>query len=105
MNGAFDLGGRQGFGRVIVPDEEPKFHEEWEREIFGVIMMYFMSGICSLDQFRHGIEKMEPTEYLSTPYYMHWLRAAETVGIENNIFTADELEERVRSLAENGANL
>lgn len=104
MNGAHDLGGRQGFGRVVVPDDEPKFHGEWEREIFGVIMMYFMSGLCPLDQFRHGIEKMEHAEYLTTPYYVHWLRAAEIVGIENDIFTAEELEERVRLLAENGAS-
>lgn len=79
------------------------FQGEWEREIFGVIMMYFMSGVCSLDQFRHEIEKMDPTEYLSTPYYMHWMRAAEGIGIECGIFTADELEARVRLLAENGA--
>ena len=103
MNGVYDLGGRQGFGPVVVPDEEPKFQDEWEREIFGVTMMYLMSGLCPLDQMRHAIERMEPTEYLSTPYYFHWLRAAETVGIENNIFTAEELEERVRTLAENGA--
>ena len=104
MNGAHDVGGRQGFGPVRVPDEEEKFQGDWEREIFGVIMMYFMSGLCSLDQFRHGIEKMEATEYLSTPYYVHWLRAAETVGIENGIFTAEELEERVRSLETEGAS-
>ena len=36
MNGAHDLGGMHGFGPVEAEPNEPVFHEEWERRVFGV---------------------------------------------------------------------
>ena len=33
MNGVHDMGGMMGFGPVIVEENEPKFHDEWERRV------------------------------------------------------------------------
>ena len=35
MNGAQDLGGMMGFGRIGREPDEPWFHADWERRAFG----------------------------------------------------------------------
>ncbi|MDV3125325.1 nitrile hydratase subunit beta [Mycobacterium sp. 21AC1] len=99
MNGIHDVGGKDGMGAVQTEDNEPVFHGEWDRDVFSVIGLYFASGLCPLDEFRHSIEVMDPAEYLSTPYYVHWLRAAENLGFQNGLFTKEELAQRVAELA------
>ena len=98
MNGIHDVGGRDGMGTVTTEDNEPVFHGAWERDVFSVIGLYFAAGLCPLDEFRHSIEVMDPAEYLSTPYYVHWLRAAERLGFANGLFTEEELADRITQL-------
>jgi len=99
MDGIHDVGGKQGMGRVTFEENEPVFHGAWERDVFSVIGLYFASGLCPLDEFRHSIEVMDPAEYLATPYYVHWLRASENLAFQNGLFTPDELEERIQQQA------
>ncbi|GAA1235932.1 hypothetical protein GCM10009676_20000 [Prauserella halophila] len=101
MNGVHDVGGKHGFGTVTTEEQEPVFHGQWERDVFSVIGLYFAAGLCPLDEFRHSIEVMDPAEYLSTPYYVHWLRAAENLGFWNDLFTPEELEARITELESN----
>ncbi|WP_086636138.1 SH3-like domain-containing protein [Acetobacter sp. DsW_059] len=101
MNGVHDVGGKHGFGPVFTMDNEPVFRENWEKDVFSVIGLYFASGLCPLDEFRYSIEIMDPAEYLSTPYYVHWLRAAENLSYWNGLFTEEELNERIKQI-ENG---
>lgn len=98
MNGIHDVGGKDGMGTVKTEDNEVVFHGDWERDVFSVIGLYFASGLCPLDEFRHSIEIMDPAEYLSTPYYVHWLRAAENLGFANGLFTKEELATRIVEL-------
>jgi nitrile hydratase len=35
MNGIHDLGGMHGMGRVEIEKDEPVFHAEWEKRVFG----------------------------------------------------------------------
>lgn len=104
MDGIHDVGGKMGMGTVTVEADEPVFHGSWERDVFSVIGMYFAAGLCPLDEFRHSIEVMDPAEYLMTPYYVHWLRAAENLGYQNGLFTPEELEARIRAQAEEGTS-
>lgn len=99
MNGVHDLGGMHGFGPIRAEQNEPVFHHDWERRVFGVMMATFGGGHFNVDQFRHGIERMEPAEYLSSSYYEHWLHALETLLQEHGVVTAEELEAKWKELS------
>jgi nitrile hydratase len=102
MNGIHDLGGMHGFGPVRTEQNEPVFHHNWERRVFGVMMAAFGGGQFNVDQFRHGIERMDPSDYLSTSYYEHWLHAMETLLAERGVISRAELERKWAELS-NGA--
>jgi nitrile hydratase beta subunit len=102
MNGVHDLGGTEGLG-VVAPTregEEPTFYADWERAVFAMLVPSLLAGI-NLDEFRHGIEKMHPAEYLSSRYYEHWLHTIESNLIEKGVIDAGELEEKTRYYREN----
>src|SRR5262245_38490404 len=81
MNGVHDMGGMTCYGRVVREDSEPCFHAPWERRVFGMTMLA-IGQIDTLDAFRHAIERLDPTHYLSSTYYEHWLAALEMLAVE-----------------------
>ena len=91
MNGIHDLGGMHGFGPVQPEQDEPVFHHEWEKRVFGLFAPMSAAGTFGVDEFRHAIERMGAAEYLQTSYYEHWLHAFETVALEKGVITAEEL--------------
>ena len=90
MNGVHDMGGMHGFGRVVIQQDEPVFHAEWEG-IVRAMMGRTNSRFYNLDEFRHAIERMPSDEYLRASYYERWLHAVQTLLIEKGVITADEL--------------
>jgi nitrile hydratase subunit beta len=92
MDGIHDLDGMHGMGPINPEPNEPVFHEEWERRMFGVMMATFAGGHFNVDQFRHAIERMDPIEYLRTSYYEHWLHAVETLLVERGVIKPEDLE-------------
>ena len=64
MDGAHDLGGREGFGPVDVAPDEPVFRHDWERRVFAC---NFAALGANADRFRHAIERMGAVEYLTKP--------------------------------------
>jgi nitrile hydratase beta subunit len=105
MNGPHDLGGMDGFGPVVIEENEPVFHEDWERRVFGV--SYATWGrIATVDEFRYGRERMPPVRYLASSYYEKWIATLETILVEKGIVTAAELEEaRMRFELDTGAQV
>ena len=94
MDGIHDLGGREGFGPVVVEADEPVFHADWERRVWGMAMAAFAGGVCNGGQFRHSIERMDPVHYLSSRYYEHWLTGLATWTVERGLVDHAELERR-----------
>jgi nitrile hydratase beta subunit len=92
MNGVHDLGGMHGMGSINPEPNEPVFHAQWERRMFGVMMATFAGGHYNVDQFRHGIERMDPVEYLRSSYYEHWLHTVETLLVEKGVIKREDLE-------------
>jgi nitrile hydratase subunit beta len=99
MNGIHDLGGMHGFGPVIREDNEPVFHEDWERHAFAVLILTMAGGQYTVDELRHSIERMDPAKYLSTSYYEHWLHSAEDLLDRKGVVTREELAERLAEIA------
>jgi nitrile hydratase beta subunit len=95
MDGVHDLGGVAGFGPVDVETDEPTFHEDWERQVFGLNAAAGRAGVVtSGGAFRHSIERMDPAHYLGSSYYEHWLTGIATLAVEHGLVSAAELDER-----------
>ena len=93
MNGPHDLGGQDGLGPIRPESEhyEPVFHVSWERRVFALTLAAGASGQWNLDQSRHARERQHPISYLSHSYYENWLAGLETLLLENNMVTPNEL--------------
>lgn len=102
MNSVHDVGGMQNIGPINIEQDEPVFHEAWEKDIFSVSLCVFMGGFCSVDEFRHWIEKMAPADYFGTHYYEHWLQGVEKLGVKYNLFTEEEIAQRMAKLSSEG---
>ncbi len=103
MNGVHDLGGMHGMGPITAEENEPVFHEDWERRVFAVAIATFGGGHYNVDEFRHGIERMGQANYLATTYYEHWLAMVETLMIETGAITREELDAEQAKQAKAGA--
>jgi nitrile hydratase len=93
MNGGHDIGGIHGFG-PINPEpeaEEPVFHTEWEKRLFGVRFAAGAVGKWNIDMSRYARERQDPAVYLRQSYYENWLVGLETVLLESGVVTAEEL--------------
>jgi nitrile hydratase beta subunit len=100
MNGIHDLGGMHGLGSIRPEPDEPVFHEDWERRVFG---LSFAGGHFNVDEFRHAIERMDPAQYLESSYYERWLASIETLLVEKGVLTREELDARKAKLAKEAA--
>ncbi|SAL81205.1 nitrile hydratase [Caballeronia arvi] len=98
MNSIADIGGMEGFGPINPEQNEPVFHEEWERRCFGMFLTSAAAIGYGVDEFRHGMESLPPIHYLSASYYEHWLGAYEQIFAERGVISPDELEQRVAAL-------
>ncbi len=94
MNGIHDLGGMHGFGPVQREPDEPLFHDPYERTVVGINLVARGAGFYNIDEFRHGIERMDPAHDLNSTYYEHWLDGISRVLIEKGIIDAQELDAR-----------
>jgi nitrile hydratase subunit beta len=100
MNGIHDLGGFHGMGPVVVEKDEPVFHHDWERRVFGMFLPIFATGTFNVDELRHAIEGMGVTAYLNTTYYEHWLHAYETLLVGKGVISQAELAARRQQIAQ-----
>ena len=93
MNGGHDLGGMHGLGPIVPEPEskEPVFHTEWERRAFALNLAVGFLGKWNIDQGRHARERQHPADYLRNSYYENWLAGLETLLIEAELVTQEEL--------------
>ena len=77
MNGVHDMGGMHGFGAVERERDEPVFHAPWEGRVWAMEQQLLGRRVYNLDEFRYGIERMPPADYLASSYYERWLATIE----------------------------
>ncbi len=99
MNGIHDMGGMHGLGPIVREENEPAFHEDWERRILGIVRAMTVGQHATLDEFRHSVERMDPVHYLQSSYYEHWLDGAERLFVEKGYISRDEFDARVAELS------
>jgi len=91
MDGIHDMGGMQGFPAVAREDDEPVFHSNWERRVFGMTNMLPVVIGGSDDQFRRDMERMPPIDYLRSSYYEKWLFSLETLAGRAGLLSEAEI--------------
>jgi nitrile hydratase len=82
-----------------VEQNEPVFHEEWERRCFAITLACGYLGEWNLDMSRYARERMHPATYLDTSYYEHWLIGLQTLLVEKGLLDEAEIEQRMAALA------
>ncbi|CAN7549001.1 nitrile hydratase subunit beta [Rhizobium leguminosarum] len=99
MNSIADMGGMQGFGPVMREDDEPVFHAEWEKQTFAINILSLAGGCFNIDESRHSMESIEPSLYLATSYYEHWLLSLEDILVRKGVFSESEYQACLHALA------
>lgn len=100
MDGVHDVGGMHGFGPVEREDNEPVFHAPWEAAVVAIMRAAGRRGLYNIDEFRHGIERMDPAHYLGSSYYEHWLDGIARLLLEKGVVKAEELDARTEFFRE-----
>ena len=91
MNGVHDMGGQQGFGPVLLEENEPLFHADWESRAMAITVAMGASGQWNIDLSRSARESLPPAIYLSSTYYEIWIRALEKLMLDRGMVTQAEL--------------
>ena len=94
MNGAHDLGGMHGLGPINPEpeNEEPVFHSDWEKRVFGLTLAAGFLGKWNIDMSRHARERQHPIDYLRHTYYENWLAGLEKLLVEAELLNPEELK-------------
>ena len=101
MDGIHDLGGKQGFGKIIREQQEPAFHERWEASVYLSMAAIAAQGwLGNIDRFRHAVERIDPLAYLTHTYYGRWLAGLETLLEEAGNLSGDEIDARMREIGD-----
>ena len=98
MNGVHDMGGMTDFGPIRREQNEPFFHADWERRVFGLVRNV-VDTRYNWDEFRFAMERIDPVIYLSSSYYERWLTGLERYLVEKGIVSAEELRDRTEGAA------
>ena len=78
----------------IDQSEHPK--ADWELQTHGLLVLLMEKGLINSDELRRCIELLPLDQYESLSYYERWSPAIETLLIEKNLLTADEIDAKVR---------
>ena len=92
MDGVHDMGGMHGFGKVPYEKDQPTFHHEWERRVWGLCQGTTQPDWMTLDLDRHSIERMPPDLYLSYSYFERWLYSLTTTMLEGGFVSLAEVK-------------
>jgi nitrile hydratase len=84
-----DLGGQDGFGRVIPEGEDELFHAAWERQALALTLAMGATGAWNLDMSRSARETLR--DYPALTYYEIWIKALESLLIERGLVGPDEI--------------
>ena len=87
MDGPQDLGGKESFGPIEV--DSPDYRDDWERRQWALTKLVGVPGV-TIDWFRHALETMPPSVYLSVPYFQKWNVNGMALAIDAGAYTMEE---------------
>ena len=84
-----DLGGRDGFGRVVPEPEGELWHASWEPKALALTLAMGATGSWNIDASRSARESLP--DYAQLSYYQIWLAALQKLMAERGLLLADEI--------------
>jgi nitrile hydratase len=84
-----DLGGQDGYGRVIPEGEDELFHAAWEPQALSLTLAMGATGAWNIDMSRSARETLP--DYPALSYYEIWIKALEKLLIERGLVGPDEI--------------
>ncbi|MDA7727113.1 nitrile hydratase subunit beta [Pseudomonadales bacterium] len=107
MDGIHDLGGKQGHGKVDKGQPSARnFPERWQAAVFTMSNVGPKCGAwTNTDTFRHGVERISPTAYLTHGYYGRWLGGIETLLVEAGVVSQKEITTRALAIGARKSDL
>ena len=84
-----DLGGSDGYGRVVPEPEGENFHAAWEPRALALTLAMGATGTWNLDQSRSARETLP--DYAALSYYQIWIAALEKLVVAHGLVGPDEL--------------
>lgn len=95
-----DLGGNAA-GPI---DTNPHDPELWQRQLSALVASLGprSRNIFRIDEFRRTREDLEPDFYASLSYFELWTEGLSHLLIEKGVLRREEIEERMRQIAEKG---
>jgi nitrile hydratase beta subunit len=91
MNGVHDMGGMDGFGKVVAEPNEPPFHEPWEGRVLAMNRVMQATGEWNIDVGRYWIEMLPAPVYLGATYYQKWMLRLENLCVARGLVSRDEI--------------
>jgi len=92
MDGVHDMGGMDGFGKVVPEPNEPAFHEPWEGRVMAMNRAMGATGAWNIDMSRHSREVLPPQIYLAATYYQKWFLGLRQMMLDRGLIDQDEVE-------------
>jgi nitrile hydratase beta subunit len=84
-----DLGGEEGYGRVVPEPEGKRFHADWERQALAITLAMGASGEWNIDMSRSVRETLP--DYHALTYYGRWVKGLEKLLIDRGLIDRAEL--------------
>ena len=91
MTRVHDMGGRPSDDPI---DQSTHDWADWEHVTNALVGVLRSHDLVNIDELRRGIESMNPEEYESSSYYERWSASLETLLVEKDILTTDEIDAR-----------
>ncbi|MEM8813199.1 MAG: ScnB-like protein [Pseudomonadota bacterium] len=91
-----DVGGLD-FGRIDRTDHELSYYEQ---RVDAILMLMARHRAFTVDGLRRAVEDYSAQEYDGTAYYDRWIKAIRELLLEQEIIGAEELETRIRTIAD-----
>ena len=92
MERVHDMGGREGFGPVVLEEPRPPEAEAWQDRMFAIALCTSKPGQISADWIRFLMECIPPEVYLEVDYFDRWYRGEAAGLIATGYVTLEELK-------------
>jgi nitrile hydratase len=73
---------------------------DWEVLSDAVAMALSIKGLRSTDELRRAMEDMPADDYVALSYYERWAYGTETLLIEKNVLSHEEIDRKMAELEE-----
>ncbi len=90
--GHHDVGGLPGAGPI---DQTQHELSDWEILADAVNQALGARGVKRTDEMRRAREEMDAGKYRDLNYYERWIASIETILIEKNILTREEIDRKL----------